>query len=200
MIERLFTTGTTIMAASRAGRVAAVPGWSGRIEANTSAARPVAQVHWPTLNAALAGEIRSTACDSPLASAVQATTPIPASANSTGVRTASNRSRASSSLRYWNWTWRAPAAVSIAISPVTASPETGWPGIPAGPAMIPAVTPVRPSAAVSPWTESGNPPAVRGRVSRASRARRLRAARPVVAGALTRGRRWDAMELRSTRR
>ena len=98
-MARLLTGGTTHMATISGSNAAAPPGACGRTAENSSAARPLAHENWATLNTALVGRTRSTAWESSLAAAVTRTTPMPGRANTTGVRAASNRSRASSSSR-----------------------------------------------------------------------------------------------------
>src|SRR4029453_8125684 len=73
-----------------------------------------AVIHWATLKQALTGWMRITPSESATASPMASTASTPDRTSTTGTKTASNRSMASTSSRYWNSTWRKRVTVSTA--------------------------------------------------------------------------------------
>src|SRR5215207_4850277 len=71
-------------------------------------------IHWATLKQALTGWMRMTPSETATESPTASTTSTPDRTSTEVIRTASNRSIATTSSRYWNSTWRKRVIVSTA--------------------------------------------------------------------------------------
>src|SRR5215211_645703 len=121
-----FTTEMASVAAARAMRLR--PDGEGPVSRRWRTRLPAAAViiNWATLKQALTGWMRITPSETATESPTASTASMPDRTRTAGIRTASNRSMATTSSRYWNSAWRKPVTVRTARNNRKVVHATSW--------------------------------------------------------------------------